>query len=121
MSLPLINYIVLQYQCTQPCAHTNKDCSQNHPCTKKCHEECGQCEVRVWKVLPACRHRCQVPCSKDAKLEMCKEDCQRTMACGHKCKKKCFEPCGGCSIMVSKRIPFCGHEVSVGLYEVHVD
>ena len=103
---------MLQYKCTQPCSRTNKGCTQNHLCTKKCFEECGDCKMMVWKVLPACGHKSNMPCSKDTSLEKCKEKCERTMQCGHKCKKICYEKCGNCNVAVIKKIPFCGHEVS---------
>ena len=38
--------------CTKPCTRT---CPEGHPCTKKCKEECGNCLVKILKMLP-CGH-----------------------------------------------------------------
>lgn len=31
-----------------------------HPCPKKCSEECGGCQIKVKKIVPDCRHEIQV-------------------------------------------------------------
>src|SRR5690242_1488680 len=43
--------------CTKPCTKKHKNC--NHPCAKRCYEDCGNCEVVVEKTLP-CGHKDQV-------------------------------------------------------------
>ncbi|KAG0721344.1 NFX1-type zinc finger-containing protein 1 [Chionoecetes opilio] len=40
----------------EQCTRINVGCSQNHPCLKRCYQECGSCVVLVNKELP-CRMR----------------------------------------------------------------
>ncbi|KAJ4449056.1 hypothetical protein ANN_00451 [Periplaneta americana] len=103
----------LEYLCHQPCPRKNALCSQDHPCTKKCHEECGLCEMKVWKVLPQCGHKFEMHCSKQPETFECKKKCERTMKCGHPCRKKCSEKCGDCAVVVKKNIPGCGHQIDL--------
>lgn len=39
--------------CRQPCLRS--PCSLNHPCPKRCHEDCGDCQTKLLKKLP-CGH-----------------------------------------------------------------
>jgi hypothetical protein len=107
-------YFFFKYKCRLPCPRTNSGCSQNHACKKKCYEECGKCEELVKKELPACGHKVNMLCSEDPATFLCKSHCERTMKCGHNCKKICSDECGGCTKRVTKTVPLCGHEVSPG-------
>ncbi|KAM4691833.1 NFX1-type zinc finger-containing protein 1 [Rhinophrynus dorsalis] len=70
---------------------------------------CGQkCEFRL-----NCGHVCTRVChpyDPEHKEYQCFKSCQK-MLCenGHRCKKKCFEPCGLCMEKVEKLMPICGH------------
>ncbi|XP_066577411.1 NFX1-type zinc finger-containing protein 1 isoform X2 [Amia ocellicauda] len=70
--------------CSIPCEY-RLDCG--HVCTRKCHP--FDSEHKTFK--------CMKPCPKT----LCQD--------GHKCKKKCFEECGKCQVMVTKTMPKCGH------------
>lgn len=102
----------LEYKCNKPCEKKNAGCKRNHKCNKKCHEECGECVVEVKEVLK-CGHTHQIRCSSNPDDVKCGRDCQRTMACGHRCRLLCFQPCINCPVKVRKVIPECGHEVLV--------
>lgn len=43
--------------CMQDC---RKVLPCQHPCPRKCSEECGGCQVKVKKIVPDCRHEIQV-------------------------------------------------------------
>ncbi|KAM4012467.1 LOW QUALITY PROTEIN: NFX1-type zinc finger-containing protein 1-like [Anomaloglossus baeobatrachus] len=95
-------------------------CCQNHPnnrtlvskasdfkkvpeggCTQKCdfRLDCGHVCTRV----------CH-PYDPEHKEYQCNKDCQKVLCGdGHRCKRKCFEPCGKCMERVEKHIPLCGH------------
>ena len=80
-------------------------CDGGHKCSKRCHygTECGDCMVRVGKVLPQCGHEQLVPCSIIADSFYCNYLMERTLVCGHVKKLfchikstvdvKCNEPC----------------------------
>ena len=41
---------------------------------------------------------------------MCSEICDQILSCGHPCKRKCGDVCGGCDVMVtSPKQLECGH------------
>ncbi|PSN54493.1 hypothetical protein C0J52_05539 [Blattella germanica] len=103
----------LDYKCKKPCPLTNAQCSKDHPCTKRCYEECGLCEEIVVKESPACGHKNKMPCHLDPIQFDCLDKCERTMKCGHKCKNSCYEPCDGCNVVVEKTIPDCGHKIKL--------
>ncbi|XP_063233033.1 NFX1-type zinc finger-containing protein 1-like isoform X1 [Bacillus rossius redtenbacheri] len=98
----------LEYKCRKPCAKTYTGCTKDHKCEKRCHEVCGLCTVPVQKRLE-CGHVHKVPCSTDTATFECRRDCGKVLPCGHKCKRKCFEQCGGCQEKVKKQTAGCGH------------
>ncbi|KAG9473955.1 hypothetical protein GDO78_004320 [Eleutherodactylus coqui] len=99
-------------------------CCQNHPDTrtlvskatdfKKLPEGgCGQkCDFRL-----NCGHVCTRVChpyDPEHKEYHCNKDCQKVLCGdGHRCKQKCFEPCGPCLEKVEKLMPLCGHQQTV--------
>ncbi|XP_047487944.1 NFX1-type zinc finger-containing protein 1-like isoform X1 [Penaeus chinensis] len=114
------------------------DCG--HTCKKLCHEECGDCSVKVSKTLACgheaqdiecssttknikctalttlvlpCGHELDVACGTRAEALRCTKKCMKTLDCGHICKKLCSEICGGCLVKVEKTIPKCGHVIEV--------
>lgn len=47
-------------------------CENDHPCEKKCAENCGKCMVSMVKTLP-CGHQASVLCNVDPKQFKCIE------------------------------------------------
>ncbi|XP_069808099.1 NFX1-type zinc finger-containing protein 1 [Dendropsophus ebraccatus] len=99
-------------------------CCQNHPDTrtlvskaddfKKVPEGgCTQkCDFRL-----NCGHVCTRVChpyDPEHKEYECNKDCQKVLCGdGHRCKRKCFQPCGPCMEKVEKLMPLCGHQQMV--------
>ncbi|KAG8565493.1 hypothetical protein GDO81_012876 [Engystomops pustulosus] len=99
-------------------------CCQNHPETrtlvsrasdfKKVPEGgCTQkCDFRL-----DCGHVCTRVChpyDPEHKEYQCNKDCQKVRCDkGHRCRLKCFQPCGQCMEPVEKLIPLCGHKQMV--------
>ena len=50
----------LEYVCTAPCGRYNKNCTGNHPCKRRCDEDCLDCTVEVKKIIPYCGHTVKV-------------------------------------------------------------
>ncbi|KAM9296225.1 NFX1-type zinc finger-containing protein 1 [Gastrophryne carolinensis] len=71
-------------------------------CDKKCEFRlnCGHVCTRVCHPYDQKHEKFQ--CNKNCSKVLCKD--------GHKCQKKCFQPCGDCMIKVEKTIPSCGHK-----------
>ena len=145
-------------QCPQPCQRT---CPEQHPCEKKCFEDCGKCftpmkkllpcghevnnfieniirqlnssilcqlqgevncsqnladvdcTLKVIKVLTNCEHSVEIECGKSTEGYKCKKPCEKLLCEeGHSCKKKCFEPCGLCSVRMKREFK-CGHTTTM--------
>ncbi|XP_075033777.1 NFX1-type zinc finger-containing protein 1 [Mixophyes fleayi] len=95
-------------------------CCQNHPEKRTLVRRgrdfkdvpeggCNQsCDVRL-----DCGHVCTRMChpyDQEHKEYQCIKDCQKVLCDnGHRCKRKCFEPCGRCMEKVEKLMPNCGH------------
>ena len=88
------------------------DCG--HRCQKLCHQECGDCCVRVKKSIPQCnnipKHKIWVACSTalDGGAP-CEVTCEKILDCGHRCQKLCRQECGDCRVRVKKSIPQCNN------------
>ncbi|XP_047485351.1 NFX1-type zinc finger-containing protein 1-like [Penaeus chinensis] len=76
--------------CKQDC---RKILPCQHPCPKKCSEECGGCLVKVKKIVPDCRHEIQVECSQPPLKSRCEKRCIVTLPCSHPCRALCREVC----------------------------
>lgn len=95
--------------CIQECA---KKCKNGHPCPKICMQDCGNCDVKIKKVLP-CGHETKDQCWKPEENIRCKSSCNKNLSCGHPCPLKCSESCAQfCRKMVEKLLP-CGHTVQM--------
>ncbi|KAM8945862.1 LOW QUALITY PROTEIN: NFX1-type zinc finger-containing protein 1 [Pelodytes ibericus] len=95
-------------------------CCQNHPDRRTLVSKaddfrkvpeggCSQkCEFRL-----NCGHVCTRAChpyDPEHKDFQCIKACQKVLCVdGHRCKRKCFEPCGKCMEMVQKVMPVCSH------------
>ena len=80
--------------CTKPCNYRLK-CG--HGCTRLCH-----------------------PWDREHKLFKCQKNCGKPLPCHHKCQRKCYEcidGCGPCNHEVQKRIPRCGHQMTMKCHE----
>ena len=101
------------------CKHRcTKVCSNNHPCQKRCWEECGLCEVVVGKIMPQCNHLQYMPCYLDPSKFECQERCSKIYDnCGHQCLKLCYEQCDIlCQLPLMKVVPKCNHIERIPCY-----
>ena len=100
------------YNCFAKCPRLNAGCTNNHPCSKKCYEECNKCVIPVEKTA-VCGHKHKsVPChTKEDEID-CYKPCSKVLPCGHPCKRKCNQTCGNCTHIVTK-IADCGHSMKV--------
>ncbi|KAK7497642.1 hypothetical protein BaRGS_00011037, partial [Batillaria attramentaria] len=78
-----------RHRCRKKCER--KVCDKGHPCTKKCHEECGKCLYKVEKTVPMCGHAAMIECSRDPHTWRCVSRCGGILPCGHQCSGKCGE------------------------------
>ena len=98
------------YTCHEMCS---KSCFRNHPCQKKCYEDCGDCPTIVKKELSGCGHVVSMPCGKDEYLYHCKEPCSLPLPCGHICQNDCGSShTQNCKEEISKTF-LCGHTADV--------
>lgn len=79
--------------CPKECA---KECDNEHPCKKKCYQDCGPCPIIVQKERSCGHYFPKILCSENVEKTECTRPCKRTLDCGHKCPMKCSEPCGNC-------------------------
>ncbi|XP_055959515.1 NFX1-type zinc finger-containing protein 1-like [Patella vulgata] len=97
-----------EYQCHKPCPKT---CSSNHPCKRKCYQDCGDCTTRVTKLIPRCGHFEKVSCHMKPEDHKCTQTCMQVLPCGHLCGNQCgFRH--QCKKMITKTWP-CGHKGEV--------
>ncbi|XP_077298367.1 NFX1-type zinc finger-containing protein 1-like [Arctopsyche grandis] len=101
----------LEYECKASCGRKNKSCVGDHSCKRLCYQECDLCTILVQKKRKDCSHSDKVQCNMDVNSVRCEKNCVRKMRCGHFCKKKCFEPCTDCGVMVKKQRS-CGHIIT---------
>ena len=94
--------------CKNPCS---KKCPNGHPCPLLCYRGCVPCTVEVLKIIPGCGHEQLIPCYHNPSYYDCMADCPKKCANGHPCSKRCYEPCGSCTIDVKKTLPECGHTI----------
>jgi len=94
--------------CNKPCQRKHTICG--HTCTKKCKDDCGNCNYIVRKILP-CEHENKTECHKDPLDIFCPIKVEFISPCGHKNKKYCGadEDSIKCQHEVSVILE-CGHE-----------
>ncbi|GFN85330.1 nfx1-type Zinc finger-containing protein 1-like [Plakobranchus ocellatus] len=107
------------YLCKEPCI---RSCIRGHRCQKECFEDCGDCTVRVLKLIPNCGHEDMVPCYLPAEDAKCNQLCEEILDdCGHMCSGRC----GQCKLNsehppCKRRVYYtwpCGHSVQVECYQ----
>ena len=107
-----------QYQCKKPCT---KSCVYGRPCPQYCDRDCGDCRVKVEKVIPRCQHVQEVPCYLPPAQFTCVERCNHRLLCGHMCGNVCgVEHSIECRADTLKTLP-CGHSQMVMCYERPAD
>jgi hypothetical protein len=75
-----------QVLCNHPCERTHPHCG--HRCTRRCFQECSDCEIPVVRILP-CGHDVQVPCAEED--PPCPRRIPHTLPCGHIAQVLCRE------------------------------
>ena len=103
-----------EYKCDKQCLRV---CPNDHPCLKKCFEDCGDCKVPVLKTMPECDHEQTMPCFQNPLDWDCIAPCDKMCKNNHPCRKRCYEDCGNCLFDISKVIPKCGHEQNMPCFE----
>lgn len=77
----------------------------------------GGCRKLCGTRLDKCGHVCELSChgyDRNHEQYKCRKRCERlTCKDGHPCTKKCFEDCGKCMFKVEKKVPMCGHVVTM--------
>ena len=101
-----------EYKCEKKCRKIY-DC--RHPCQKKCFEECDSiCKLPVEKILPNCGHIDTVPCSTYPGIWLCKKPCEKSLRCGHPCKRSCSDSCFSINCIEPVEIQLlCKHSIKV--------
>ncbi|XP_078607984.1 NFX1-type zinc finger-containing protein 1-like isoform X2 [Branchiostoma floridae x Branchiostoma japonicum] len=98
-----------EYKCKKPCKKVL--CDLGHKCPKPCYETCGNCKIRVEKIIPACQHKQKVACYVPPSTFVCQIPCKKSLPCNHTCKNKCGERCTQyCKEVVPHQLP-CGHNI----------
>ncbi|CAG0913264.1 unnamed protein product [Notodromas monacha] len=99
-----------QVQCRAKCART-LPCG--HHCLKNCNESCGNCFVKVKKIIPDCSHSVTVHCCKVPENADCQKQCEKLLPCGHRCAEKCSRDCTtSCGVLMNVgKIGKCGHQL----------
>jgi hypothetical protein len=100
------------FKCEKPCANNVYGCDvSGHKCIKLCHETCDLiCQYPVDKILE-CGHPITLACCDDVNIAKCKEQCVKTLVCGHRCQAACSASCTNkCMELVKKTDLSCGHE-----------
>ena len=105
------------YECRKPCGR--KLCDNNHRCTRKCYQACGECDIPMEKMIPKCKHKQLVPCHLRPERFTCMEDCRLVLDCGHKCQSFCGMACTPrCKVLIDHVWP-CGHKERIHCHEQH--
>ncbi|KAH9934853.1 uncharacterized protein B0H18DRAFT_489837 [Fomitopsis serialis] len=100
-------------RCMERCTRT--PCPRRHPCTKRCSDDCGNCQFPIYGVKLPCGHiKDRVPCYMMETLASvkCEEPVRKQLLrCEHSATIQCFKdpgtvscskPCGGALSCCSK-------------------
>lgn len=105
-------------RCVKMCA---RSCSIGHPCNKKCSQNCGDCYIKVQKIIPRCGHTDNVFCYIAPESAECSQRCGSVLSCDHQCSGKCGD-CNKngvhskCMELVNYCFP-CDHTCKVECYK----
>ncbi|KAI6660404.1 NFX1-type zinc finger-containing protein 1-like [Oopsacas minuta] len=110
--------------CNEKCGQCEqtviKNCYNGHLNEMKCSSDSDdfQCEQNC--VFPlSCGHPCPLSCQEDCLDAICEKPCKVTLSCGHPCVDKsgnprlCYQPCGDCYKLVTKKLDKCGHSMKL--------
>jgi len=108
------------YKCRKVCGQVRPDCPHQHKCKLSCFQDCGPCPDKIQAVLPVCGHSQQVRCGEDLAMVVCRDKCDKTRECGHKCMLicgiDCSDPANFC--MAKSKVNLgCGHSKTVFCYQ----
>jgi len=97
------------YTCKKICKMEMPRCG--HTCEQLCSHlyACDVCNVKVDKVIEECGHTMRLNCDTSPSRKDCREPCENTLSCGHKCTKFCGMDCGECETRVEV-VSNCLHE-----------
>ena len=105
-----------EYDCRKRCTKT---CERDHPCKRLCYQDCNNCMVEVFKVVPRCNHLLGMPCHQDPSTFQCTKPCPKKLRCGHSCPNQCGERCARkCVEEVRKMWSSCNHTCKT---QCHID
>ena len=92
------SHLIAHKQCLEPCRRIPPECHLNHPCQKRCNQECGRCETVVDPVILTCGHNLEKPyCFEvrdqkaiERRSKECREKVEHTFStCGHVATTTC--------------------------------
>ena len=85
-----------------------------HYTTLLCSEpiDKADCMKTVKKKLP-CGHKVETKCYKSVNQLKCQQKSKVTLECGHTFDQECGKPIEKCTKMVSKKFPLCAHEIKM--------
>ena len=98
-----------KFRCLKVVKKTRPSCG--HVVTEECSAE-SDCSDTVCKSLP-CGHQKDVECCTEVHKVFCKEQCEKDLACGHRCSRICGDTCvTECNVLVARSNWPCGHKVT---------
>ncbi|GBC05064.1 hypothetical protein RclHR1_00600027 [Rhizophagus clarus] len=94
------------------CLRLHPEC--NHPCQRRCSDNCGICEFPVGNILLPCGHILQnANCRQNrnkGRVKCNESNCLRLHPeCNHPCQRRCSDNCGICEFPVGNILLPCGH------------
>ncbi|KAG0046738.1 hypothetical protein BGZ83_008088 [Gryganskiella cystojenkinii] len=103
----------LQSMCQEPCTRVLGLCG--HTCSKKCREDCGNCQLFIGTVILPCGHKLEnASCAQGRNRQMiqCKVRVNKRLPrCEYMAEMDCRDDASEfqCKVRVKKRLPHCVH------------
>ncbi|KAF9210554.1 hypothetical protein BGZ59_009291 [Podila verticillata] len=107
----------LQSKCQELCARVHRLCG--HPCSKKCIEDCGSCQLFIGRLILPCGHKLEnASCAqrRNPHMVQCEVRVKKRLPyCEHKVEMDCRDNANNvqCKVRVNKRLPHCEHKVEM--------
>ncbi|KAF9373618.1 hypothetical protein CPC16_001761 [Podila verticillata] len=104
----------LQSKCQELCARVHRLCG--HPCSKKCIEDCGSCQLFIGRLILPCGHKLEnASCAqrRNPHMVQCEVRVKKRLPyCEHKVEMDCRDNANNvqCKVRVNKRLPHCEHK-----------
>jgi hypothetical protein len=98
------SHLIAHKLCLEPCKRIPPKCSMNHPCPKRCNQNCGPCKAKVDPIILHCGHELLSPYCSDVCDEAaikstsknCSSQIKHAFPCGHieftTCKNAQLDP-----------------------------